>query len=207
MPLSERPPRQAIHHRHISCHGYRCADGRWEIEAFLVDTKTYDFHNEERGQITAGVPLHQMALRLTVNDDFIIEAVEAVTDYAPFRMCPTITPAFQSLCGLSLKKGFLRHARERLGGVQGCTHLVELLGPLATTAFQTLYPILAQERQQRFGDAPPATRAQGQEQGQDSKALGEKPALLGSCHAFSPTSPVVARYWPEFYEGQNPAPP
>ena len=33
--------------------------------------------------------------------------------------------------------GLSADVRERLGGTEGCTHIVELLGPVATTAFQT----------------------------------------------------------------------
>ena len=42
--------------------------------------------------------------------------------------------------GLRVGPGWRRAVRARLGGVQGCTHPVELLGPLATTAYQTVHP-------------------------------------------------------------------
>jgi hypothetical protein len=53
------------------------------------------------------------------------------------------TASLAQLKGLRIGAGFGRIARERLSGAQGCTHLNELLIPLATTAFQTLSPVRA----------------------------------------------------------------
>src|SRR5260370_19493111 len=79
-----------------------------------------------------------MSIRLTVDHKFTIVDVEAVTDKSPYRMCGDIAPDFKKLVGLRIGGGFHRAVRERLGGVHGCTHIVELLGPVATTAFQTV---------------------------------------------------------------------
>ncbi len=80
--------------------------------------------------------------------------------------------------------------RERLGGVEGCTHLVELMGPLATTAFQTIFS--AKHREQR-------ERGNGSEKTSDKPR--KRPRLLNTCHAFASDSPVTKRNWPEFYTG------
>ena len=186
MPLSAPVEREPVHVREITCQGFRRRDGLWDIDAHLTDVKSYSFENDDRGTIAAGVPLHEMWMRLTIDSDYLIHAVEAATDHSPFHLCPDVVPHFQRLVGLSIARGFKRAVRERLGGVEGCTHLVELLGPLATTAFQTLAPLLARERALKGG--PPGAGAAG------------RPALLGTCHAFAPSSPVVERYWPAYYE-------
>ncbi|MFQ5761111.1 MAG: hypothetical protein ACE5HM_09070, partial [Acidiferrobacterales bacterium] len=69
----------------------------------------------------------------------------------------------------------------RVGGVNGCTHLLELVAPVATTAFQTIYPI-----------KPRNAGAQGER---------KKPLFINSCHALASDSEVVKRDWPEFYTG------
>ena len=69
MPLTPHQPRKPIHTRAIECKGYQRDDGLWDIEAHLVDTKTYDFANRDRGDIKAGEPLHEMWLRLTLDLD------------------------------------------------------------------------------------------------------------------------------------------
>ena len=89
MPLSTPVPRQMLHRRVVQCTGYRREDGLWDIEGHMVDTKTYSFPNEDRGGIIqAGQPLHEMWIRLTVDDHFQIHDVEACTDAAPFKPQP-----------------------------------------------------------------------------------------------------------------------
>lgn len=131
-----------MHTRRVTCQGFRRTDGLWDIEGRVVDTKAYVFENHDRGRIEIGDPLHDMSMRLTIDDKFVISDIEVTIDKSPYRMCPQITPNFQRLVGLNVGPGFLRKARRLLGGTQGCTHLVELLGPMATTAFQTIGPVL-----------------------------------------------------------------
>jgi len=150
MPLSEPVAREALHHRAIDCHGYRREDGLWDIEAHIVDTKTYGFENSHRGRIEPGDAIHDMWLRLTVDDSFVIHRAEAATDASPFAICPAITPAFTKLEGLTLGHGWSRAVRQRLGGVNGCTHLVELLRPLATVVFQTIFRVCSRRPRSRF---------------------------------------------------------
>jgi hypothetical protein len=183
MPLSTPQPRQHIHSRDITCRGYRRDDGLWDIEARIVDTKTYTFHNHDRGHIAAGDALHDMSLRVTVDDDLVIRAVEAVTDASPFTICGAVTPNFQRLVGLSIGAGFAARVREALGRAEGCTHLVDLLKPLAATAYQTLHAAREEKRKQA--------------------APTQRPRILDTCYALRSDSPVVAREWPDFYTGEE----
>jgi hypothetical protein len=138
MPLSQPSSRELRHTRRVECRGYRRQDGLWDIEGHLTDNKSYAFDNRWRGRIEPDMPVHEMWLRLTIDRDMVIRAVEAVTDNGPYRICPDIIPAYQSLVGLRIAPGFTAETRRRLGGAAGCTHLTELLGPIATTAYQTL---------------------------------------------------------------------
>lgn len=189
MPLSAPAPREPIHVREVTCRGYRRADGFWDIEGHLKDVKTYEFRTEERGTVHPGDPIHEMWLRLTVDDGLTVHAVEAVTEKSPYGSCGAITPVFDRLVGLSIRAGWTAAVKERLGGPKGCTHLVELLGPMATTAFQTVFPILSREAEER-GVA--ATRP------------GSRPPLLNMCHIFASDGPAVKRLWPDHYTGSEP---
>jgi hypothetical protein len=184
MPLSAPPPREHIHTRQIECKGYRRDDGLWDIEGHLTDVKTYGFDSEFRGEVAPGMPIHDMWLRLTVDDGLEIRGVEAVTDAGPYRICPEITPNYQRLVGLKIRPGFNGKVKELLGGIEGCTHLVELLGPLATTAFQTIFPW-----KNRYA---PATV---------ERPPGKRPRLLETCHAFAADGEITKRLWPDFYTG------
>jgi hypothetical protein len=162
----------------------------WDIDGHLTDTKTYGFSNHFRGELPPGAPVHDMWLRLTVDDKLVIHAVEAVTEAGPYDVCPSIAPNFQRLVGPRIYPGFHKQVRDRLGGVQGCTHLVDLLGPLATTAYQTVFPYRAREDEERVARGEIAPRS-----------LGRRPKLVDSSHAFASDGEVAKRYWPAFYTG------
>ncbi len=184
MPLTNSAPRKLMHRRLITCQGYLRRDGLWDIEGHLLDTKTFNFRNRDRGgEIKPGEPVHDMWLRLTMDHDFLIHDVEAVMDYSPFNLCPRIGEAFKKLKGLRIGPGWNRKTKELLGGIQGCTHLVELLGPLATTAYQTIYGAHAEN--------------------EDAQPQRGKPGILDTCHALASDSEVVRDYWPRFYTGKD----
>ncbi len=183
MPLSIPAEREHLHSRKIEFQGFQRADGLWDIEARLTDVKTYDFQNEFRGTIQAEEPLHDMWLRVTIDEDFVVRDIEAVTDGAPFATCAAIAPNFKKMIGAKMRAGWHREVRGRLGGVEGCTHLAEALGACATVAYQTLFPVLSEK----------------------NKAHGSnrKPSLIDSCHAFASDGEVVRKRWPEFYTGSE----
>jgi len=181
MPLSPPADREPLHRRLIECRGYRRRDGLWDVEGHLVDTKTYSFPNQDRGEIHAGEPLHEMWVRLTFDDDLVVRDVEAVTDAGPYKICPDAAPKLGVLKGLRIAHGWTRAVKERLGGAKGCTHLVEMLGPVATVAYQTLVSL----RMKRL-DATPTDR---------------RPPVIDSCYAYRSDGEVVRRRWPQFYTG------
>jgi len=184
LSLSRPVEREPIHHRRIDCRGYRRSDGLWDIEGRLVDTKSYPFENALRGRVEPGEALHDMSIRLTLDDRLTVIRVEAITDAAPFAACPAITPAFRSLEGLTIGPGWRRAVQSRLGGIKGCTHLVELLGPVATTAYQTIYSWRARQ-DPAIDDVRP-------------------PPHLNTCHALARDGEAVRLHWPRWYSGAAP---
>ena len=183
MPLSKAAPRKQIHTRDIHCQGFHRDDGLWDIEATLADIKTYSFDNEERGGIAAGEPVHQMRIRLTIDDDFVVRGAEAVTEASPFSVCCDVIAGFTEIEGLRIGPGWRRAVLERMAGAKGCAHLTDLLtGPLAVMAYQTLLEV----RRQRDAQRP----------------AGEKPPLLDSCHAFASDGPIAKKRWPESTSGR-----
>lgn len=96
MRLPVPAAREPLHHREVDCRGYRRDDGLWDIEGHLVDTKSYRFENSYRGAIEPGEPLHDMWVRLTLDDDLTVVEAVAATAAGPFGSCPAIAPAFRS---------------------------------------------------------------------------------------------------------------
>jgi hypothetical protein len=198
MPLSPPVGRQHLHTRKVTCQGFYRDDGLFDIEGRITDEKTYEHANEWRGTLGPGDHVHDMSIRLTLDHRFTIVDVEAVTDSSPYRMCGDIAPNFRKLIGLRVGPGFTKAVRQRLGGVHGCTHLVELLGPVATTAFQTAGSKKANELQLahrlKIGK-PPKPR--------DPSAPPRKPYVLDNCYSWASDSEVTKRWVPQFYTGPD----
>jgi hypothetical protein len=169
--------REPLHRRSIEIQGYKRADGLFDIEGHLVDTKARDFQLAS-GLRPAGQAVHDMWLRITVDATLTIVDAAAAMDGMPFvDHCDAIVPAYRKLVGLAIRPGYNQRVKELLGGVQGCTHITELAGILATAAFQTMA-------------------------GQVQQDPERKPFQVDRCHALDVRGPVVARYYPRWYKGE-----
>lgn len=185
MPLPESSSRKKMHHRHIDCEGFLRDDGLWDIEAHMRDTRTYDCGYDEDhrgGVIKAGEPVHDMWLRLTIDLDFVIHDAQASSDHTPFGICTQAAVEMKSLVGLQIGLGWMKQVRTNIGTDRSCTHLMDLLGPIAATAYQTLHMAL-EEREAQRNDR-------------------QKPKILDTCIALSSDGDVVKKRWPEFYRGK-----
>ncbi len=183
-PAARRP----LHTREVRCQGYIRDDGLFDIEGEIIDTKAYPFDNHYRGELQPGDPIHHMRVRITVDEDLRIRAAEAVSLSTPYEVCRLAAPNFERLVGIRIGPGYMRRVKERYGRDQGCTHILELLYPMGTTAFQTVFPYREYQRRQK-----------GMSEGD---AMQNGPPL-NSCYAFSSHSPVVKHLWPENYDGPD----
>ena len=181
MPLPSSVQRDELHLRRIELRGFRRSDGLFDVEARMVDTKTHELALADGRIVPAGEAMHDMSIRLVVDEDLTVIDIVAWTDASPFGICPEATATVQSLKGLQIGVGWSAAVRQRLAGRKGCTHLTELLSPLATVAFQTLSHV----RKSR----PTAVDATG------------KPRKIDSCYAYASDREVVHRLWPMHYDG------
>ena len=181
MPLPPSVSREELHLRRIEVRGYRRHDALYDVEARITDTKSQAFKPGDGAVVGAGTPLHDMWVRVVVDEDLTVHDAIASTDAAPYAICREATESLAQLKGLRIGPGWSAAVKQRLAGAKGCTHLTELLAPLATTAFQTLSPV----RQA----LPMTVNARG------------RPAKIDSCYAYAGNREVVKRRWPEFYDG------
>jgi len=187
MSLSAPAPRRHLHTRKITCEGYARDDGLWDIEARIVDTKTYQVEEPFRGVRTPGMPVHDMQLRLTLDRDMVVREIEVTTNAAPYDACPSVAQNYKSLVGARVGAGWRRAVTEAVGRTKGCTHITELLMPAATVAFQTMgsWP--------KAGDAAsPAV----------SEHPGGKPYFVDGCKAWASDGEVVRKLFPLHYRGR-----
>jgi Protein of unknown function (DUF2889) len=117
-----------------------------------------------------------MQLRLTVDAHRHIVAVQLAMPSTPYTHCQGVQPNFQALVGMSLGRGFKKTLRERLGGTQGCTHVLALLEVMAAAAVQTFTS--SRNAPRRPGQAAPVR-------------VFQLASLIGSCHSYAEDSPVI----------------
>jgi hypothetical protein len=176
MPLSPAVPRKRLHQRNVRYEGFARDDGLFDIEARLVDVKDHDLMLLS-GPRPKGEPVHDMWVRVTIDRDCTIHAIDAHADRMPYpAACDRVEPAYQRLVGANLRDGFRKTLHDKLGHTKGCTHLTELLVNLPTAAIQTFSSLRKHEDE---GDG--------------------KPFQLDRCHALDTTTENVRRYYPKWY--------
>ena len=178
MPLPEPAPRRHLHTRTITCEGFERDDGLFDIEGRIVDQKTYATEEPYRGARAPGAHVHDMQVRLTLDREMTVRAIAVTTNDAPYDVCPSVSPGYQKLVGARIGAGWRAAVAAAVGRTNGCTHITELLMPLATVAFQTMG---------NWKAAPPD---------------GKKPHFIDGCRAWASDGPVVKKLYPMFYKGR-----
>ena len=175
--MTDGVERKEIHHRQLDIRFFQRSDGLFEIEGRLLDRKTHPFRRLLQDRDTpAGTPLHDILVRLVIDASLLVHDASATLAASPFEVCRGAANTLAPLKGLRIGAGWNKRVRELLGGAASCTHVVELLGPMATTAYQGLAP-------QRL--------ARMTQQGND-----EHKSKIDSCYAYASDGEVVARLWP-----------
>jgi hypothetical protein len=182
MPLpASKISRTPRHTRSIVAQAFARDDGLWDIDARITDTKPRIVELAS-GQRAPNEPIHDLWLRITIDTHLNIVDAEAVSDAVPYPgYCDTNGDVYKRLIGLNLIKSFRQALRERLAGIQGCTHLTELGGVLPTAAIQAF-----------AGDVLP-TR-----DGENHDENAQPPFQLDRCHALRRDGPAVKKYYPRW---------
>ena len=179
MPLPQSVDRNLKHSRDITCRGYERDDGWFDIEGHVVDTKPFSYDDALGTKFEAGRPIHEMWLRITIDRTLLIQDAISASDHTPYAQCLKANEVYARLKGITIGPGWWREVRSRVGGTAGCTHIMEMLRPMATTAYQTLAGLKAYDGRK------------------DPK---RKPAWLDTCISHASNSPVTAELFPNFYK-------
>ena len=181
---SAAPARQLVHRRTIDIAVYLRDDALWEVDARLTDVKTRDTPLAT-GVRPAGEPIHDLLLRLVVDERFNVVEAGAHSDRVPYPgQCDDHGDSFDRLVGLNLLRGFRAAVDERLGGVLGCTHLTELSRTLPTAVVQAF-----------------AGRVL------DTRGTGDvRPFQIDRCRVLRSDGPTVRAHYPRWYRSRDAAP-
>lgn len=182
--VSSETERELVHTRQITCRAFRLKNGWLEIEATLTDEKGQLVAFRSRPPVQPGAHMHSMALTLTIDSDYLIQDVRASTLVAPWAMCGGTDDAYRKLIGLRIGPGFSRQVKKLLGGIEGCTHVTELVAQAANTYMQASWP-------DRI--ARQMTVASDPRQWPDKSTLG----FVNHCHAWRADGETIRQEYPE----------
>lgn len=183
---TELPPsheREHIHTLSVVTRGYRRADGLWDLEAELHDSKSYGTRNADGRTTQPGDGIHHLKVRLTLDESMKVVGAESVMPGTPFPECQGAADPVRGLVGAMVGKGWRKVIDDAMGGIRGCTHIRELVATMATVAFQTIPNYRAHQRRMR---------------GEPRVAEGKPGHQLGQCLGWDTDGAVVARIAPEF---------
>lgn len=172
-------PRRALHRRETTTECWLRDDGLIDIEGRMRDLTPHGtdmvFH-----QVAAGDAIHDIQLTLTLDQGLTIRQVRARLAVGATPFCGGIESAYAGLEGLRIGAGFRQQLLQRVGGLQGCTHLTDLAMAIAATAVQAAYALKRDARAAGALARPP----------------GERPAVLDTCHAWRSDGEAARIVWP-----------
>jgi hypothetical protein len=175
--VSDDIERTELHHRRVDIRFFQRSDGLYEVEGRLLDVKSQAFRRPLHDRDTpAGTPLHDITVSMVVDETSLVHDASASFSASPFMLCRQAAQTLEPLKGLRIGAGWNKRVRELLGGAASCTHIVELLGPMATTVHQGFAP----QRVARMAEA----------------GNTEHGSKLDSCYSYGREREVVARLWP-----------
>ena len=172
--------KEEIHFRRVDMRAFRRSDGLYEVEGRVTDRKPFDFIPGGDGEVvTATNPIHDMGLRIVYDGDLMVHDISTFMDATPYPACIGGGLALRAMIGVRIGGGWGKEVRNRLAGAHSCTHLMELLIPMATAAIQSLSP-MRNTMPDRLDDTG-------------------RPVKIDSCYGYAETTEVVRRRWPAFY--------
>jgi Protein of unknown function (DUF2889) len=176
--------RRLMHTRSVTCDGFLRDDGLWEVEAWLRDTKPFTQRADRfRGELKPGDPVHDIGLRLAIDEGMTIREAEAMMRATPYPTCIEVEPILNRLIGERIGPGWRERVRRKIGRLETCTHLMELLGPAVTTLYQTM----------SYGKKP-----EGRDTLENQQNSNKRPFFIGGCHSWRTDGPIVAAMFPQF---------
>lgn len=171
------PEMEPLHARNYGVRAWRISDESMLLRGAVMDLKPgapFAARIAAAGGQDEGGPMivHHMIVDLTVGFPSLeITDASVVFEQFPQNGCPSISPRYKELIGLSIARGFTHEVRQRFGGPRGCTHTTALLQAMGPVAVQCIFSM------RRPGASPVA---------QAATSGGSQPSFMqDTCHVWS----------------------
>jgi hypothetical protein len=129
-----------VHERRIELRSVPINEDELVVEGWLRDERLVTGYYWDGTARTPGV-VHHIGVWLRVGGwPLRILDAEAEMRTVPQELCPTVRDTVKKVVGLTIESGFSGRVLERLGRIEGCTHmsyLVMAMGPAALHGYWT----------------------------------------------------------------------
>ncbi len=98
-------PRTHSHTREVVYRGFQREDRLWDIEAEMRDTKTHAMDIPGEGIWQPGEPIHNLRIRVTIDDGFVVHEIAVAMDDVPHPECPMAETPMQRMIGCTMGPG------------------------------------------------------------------------------------------------------
>lgn len=182
MPLPILEDREHIHTRTITINAFRRKDGLMDVEGCIIDVKPFPHQLMDTSR-KAGEPVHNLSIRITLDDSLTVKDAVASMDRGAHDMCPQAEPNFSNIIGLQIGPGWNKKIKAAMSPGLGCTHIIEMLAQMASGAMQASWSRKPDDKVEELTE--------------EHREMGA--GMLNSCYPYREASPWVKKHFPDSY--------
>jgi hypothetical protein len=137
--------KEKIHTREILISTYEGSEDSIILEGTFKDERMFESHRLIGGKIPPGT-VHHMAITMEIKSPRLsIEEIEVEMPTVPRDECRETVDCLDAVKGMCIAPGFTEKVKDLVGGVKGCSHLLELLIAMAPAAVHGAASALARK--------------------------------------------------------------
>ena len=134
-----------VHERRLEIKTYATKNDRIIVEGWLKDDRMVPRYQLD-GSLTPPCKIHRICVRLLVGGwPLSILDAEAEMSVVPHDECPAAEDSVKEIVGLTITHGYGDRVLERLGGVKGCAHMVQLITAMGSAALHGYWSQMLQQ--------------------------------------------------------------
>ena len=179
--------REHIHTRTITIEAFRRADGMMDVEGRITDVKPFDHQMMDEVR-KAGEPVHDLSIRITLDDTLKVVKAVASMDQGAHDLCPRAAPNFKNIEGLRIGPGWNKNVKAAMAPGLGCTHIIEMLAQMASGAMQAGWS-------RKVGEPYEMVPLEEREM---------TPGMINSCYPYRQNSPWIEENFPKQFVPSDP---
>jgi hypothetical protein len=140
--------KERIHSRTITVNSYEIDDSSLLVEGDLVDERFFSSFYYSRNEFLDPGIVHDIRVDMKVSlPGLEITEARAQMRKIPIGECLGVESSAEKIVGLTIKPGFTRDLKERLGGTAGCLHMTTLIYQMGAAAVQGMWASLTRKRE------------------------------------------------------------